>query len=41
MEIEAGFTDTERILGSVDAEFASDMTKMMLLAQQEMSFLIY
>ncbi|EAD1562386.1 hypothetical protein ARI65_001622 [Listeria monocytogenes] len=38
MEIEAGFTDTERILGSVDAEFASDMTKMMLLAQQEMSF---
>ncbi|MBC1383215.1 hypothetical protein HCA12_01940 [Listeria innocua] len=39
MEIEAGFTDSERILGSVDAEFASDMTKMMLLAQQEMSFL--
>lgn len=39
MEVEAGFTDAERILGSVDAESASDMTKMMLLAQQEMSFL--
>ncbi|MCB2660477.1 hypothetical protein KQ740_14580, partial [Listeria monocytogenes] len=38
MEIEAGFTATERILGSADAEFASEMTKMMLLAQQEMSF---